>query len=81
LRFVHHAHHGVDGHRFAFAYLDFAQDAGAGRWNLGIDLVGRDLEQRLVALDRVADLFQPSDDRAFGNRLAICGITTCLAIV
>ena len=47
-----------------------AIDAGRRRRDLGVDLVGRDLEQRLVALDRVADLLDPADDRAFGDRLA-----------
>ena len=42
----------------------------AGRRDLGVDLVGRDLEQRLVAVDRVADLLEPPDDGPFGDRLA-----------
>ena len=53
----------------------------AGDGNLGIDLVGRDLEQRLVAVDRVADLLDPADDRAFGDRLAHLGHHDVVVIV
>jgi hypothetical protein len=41
-----------------------------GRRDLGVDLVGGDLEQRLVDLDGVADLLQPAGDGAFGDALA-----------
>ena len=38
-----------------------------GRRHLGVDLVGRDLEQRLVGLDLLADLLQPLRDRPLGD--------------
>ena len=41
--------------------------------NLGIDLVGRDLEDGLVALDLVADLLQPLRQRPLGDRFAHLG--------
>ena len=60
----------VDGDRLAFPDPDFGQHAGGGRRNLGVHLVGGNLEQRLVAIDPVADLLDPANDGAFGNRLA-----------
>ena len=45
----------------------------AGDGHLGVDLVGRDLDERLVDLDRVADLLEPLEDRAFGHRFAHLG--------
>ena len=65
-----HRDDAVDRNRLAFLDADLGDDAGGGRRNFGIHLVGRDLEQRLVAIDRVADLLDPADDRAFGDRLA-----------
>ncbi len=41
--------------------------------DLGVDLVGRDLEQRLVALHLVADLHQPAGDGPLGDRLSHLG--------
>jgi hypothetical protein len=43
---------------------------GGGRGDLGVDLVGRDLDQRLVGLDAVALLLVPFEDGALGHRLA-----------
>src|SRR5699024_7845046 len=43
---------------------------GDGGGDLGVDLVGRDLEQRLVDVDGVADLLQPAGDGALGDGLA-----------
>src|SRR5690606_17957193 len=57
----------------ALTHPDLAQDARGGRRNLGVDLVGRDLEQRLVAIDGIADLPNPANHRAFGDRLAHLG--------
>ena len=45
-------HDGVDRDGLPFLDPDFGQDAGAGRRDFRVDLVGRDLEQRLVAVDR-----------------------------
>ena len=43
------------------------------RRHLGVDLVGRHLEQRLVLGDLVADLLEPLRDRALGDGLAELG--------
>ena len=67
------ADHGEpDAHldRLALGHEDLGEDAGRGRGHLGVDLVGRDLEERLVALDRVPDGLHPAGDRALGHRLA-----------
>jgi hypothetical protein len=53
--------------RLALLHQDLLHDAGPWRGNLGVDLVGRDLEQRLVGLHRVADLLQPAGDRPLGD--------------
>jgi hypothetical protein len=47
-----------------------SQRAGDGGGDLGVDLVGRDLQQRLVNLDLVADLLEPAGDGALGDGLA-----------
>ena len=55
-----------------------------GRRDLGVDLVGRDLEDRLVALHRVADLLQPLRQRPLGDRFAHLGhddVNTCHALI
>jgi hypothetical protein len=41
-----------------------------GEGQLGVDLVGRDLDDALVDRDAVADLLEPFEDRALGDRLA-----------
>jgi hypothetical protein len=43
------------------------------RRDLGVDLVGRDLDHALVALHRVAFPLQPLEDRSLGHRLAHLG--------
>jgi hypothetical protein len=43
---------------------DFNQRAGDRRRQLGVDLVGRDLDDALVDRDRVADLLEPLEHRA-----------------
>ena len=60
-------------HRLAFLHQHFRQRAGRGRRNLGIHLVGGDLEQRLVALHALAGLLEPLGQRAFDNALAHLG--------
>ena len=40
--------------------------------DLGVDFVGRYLEQRLVRLDPVADLLEPTADGALSDALAQC---------
>ena len=65
-----HGDDGVDLDGCAFRDLDLGEDAGDGRGNLGVDLVGGDLEERLVVLDGVADLLEPLGDGAFEDGLA-----------
>ena len=50
--------------------LDLEQRPRDRRRDLGVHLVGRDLEDRLVPLDRVADLLEPLGDGSLGDRLA-----------
>src|SRR5947208_13275876 len=59
--------------RLPFLHLDLRQHAGHGRRDLSVDLIGRDLEQRLVPLDFLANLLEPLADRALGDRLAHLG--------
>ena len=67
-------------HRLPFGHEDLGEHAARRRRNLGVDLVRRDLEDRLVALHLVADLLQPLRQRAFGDRFAHLGhhdVYTC----
>ena len=50
--------------------LDLEQRARDRGGDLGVDLVGGDLEQRLVDGDGVADLLEPAGHGALGDRLA-----------
>ena len=59
--------------RSRLRHEDLRHGAGDRRGDLGVDLVGGDLEQRLVALDRVALVLEPFQDRAFDDRLAELG--------
>ena len=52
---------------------DLAEDAGERRRDLGVHLVGDDLEQRLVLGDGVAGLLEPASDRALSHALAELG--------
>ncbi len=52
---------------------DLLKDSGDGGRDLGVDLVGRDLEERLVDRDTVADLLEPTCDGALGDALAELG--------
>ena len=53
------ADHGVDLDCGAFGDLDLVEGTGGWRRNLRVDLVGRDLEEGLVALHGVAWLLEP----------------------
>ncbi len=53
----------ADVDRLAFLDEDLRQRPGGRARHLGVDLVGRDLEQRLVGLDLLALLLQPARDR------------------
>ena len=58
---------GPDLHRLTLLHEDLCDDSLGGARHLGIDLVRRDLEQRLVPLDRLADLAEPLRDRSLGH--------------
>ena len=62
--------HGADVDRVAFLDADLGERSGHRRRHLGVDLVGRHLEERLVLGDRVTDRFEPLGDRSFGDRFA-----------
>ena len=59
--------HGADLDGLALLDEDLVDDALGRARHLGVDLVGRDLEQRLVAADRLADLAKPLRDRPLGD--------------
>jgi hypothetical protein len=63
----------VDRNRLPFLHQDLGDHATHRRRDFGVDLVRRDLEHRLVALDRVADLLEPLRQRALGDRLPHLG--------
>ena len=65
--------YGVDLDGVALGDFDFLEDAAGGGGDFGVDLVGGDFEQRLVALDFVAGLFEPLGDGAFEDGLAHLG--------
>ena len=57
----------------AFLGEDLLEHARERRRHLGVDLVGDDLEERLVLRDRIARLLQPLADRPLGHALAELG--------
>src|SRR5207244_11300791 len=63
----------LHGYGLPLLHFDLREDARGRCRDFGIDLVGRDLEQRLVPLDGVADLLEPFAPRAFGDGLAHLG--------
>ena len=60
----------ADAHGVAFGDVDLDHGARGGRRDVGVDLVGGDLDEGLVGLDRVPLLFVPLQDGALGHRLA-----------
>ena len=60
----------ADRHGVARLGEDLGQGPGRGRRHLGVDLVGRDLDDRLVGLDAVADRLAPLEHGALGHGLA-----------
>src|SRR5947209_4141189 len=68
-----HSEYRSDLYGFPFLNVDRQQLAARWRWDLGIDLVCRYLEERLVFGYVVADLFQPFRDGALGYGFAHLG--------
>ena len=64
---------GLVGDGLALLDQDLLEDALERRRDLGVHLVGDDLEQRLVLVDVVAGLLEPFADRALGDALAELG--------
>ncbi len=52
------------------ALEDLRQRPRGGGWDLGIDLVGRDLDEGLALLDAIPLLLEPVEHRPLGDRLA-----------
>ena len=69
----YHREHGPDFDGVALGDLDLGEVAGHRCGHLSVDLLGRDLEERLVSGHGVADLLEPLRDRAFGDRLTELG--------
>jgi hypothetical protein len=64
-----HCELGTDLDRLVLGHHDALEYTGGGRRDLGVDLVGRDLEQRLVDGDLVTLLLEPAGDSAFRDAL------------
>ena len=62
--------HAADRDRLAGGGVDLHERAGGRRGDLGIDLVGRYLDERLVGLDGVALLLVPLENGSLAHRLA-----------
>src|SRR2546427_648654 len=72
-RLADHTHDRIDRDGLALRDLDLEKRPGDGRGDLGVDFVGRDLEDRLVALDRIPDLLEPLGDGPLGDRFPHLG--------
>ncbi len=68
-----HRDHVVDLDGLSRSNLDFTQHTTGRRGNFGIDLVGRNLKQRLIARNFVAHVFQPARDGAFKDGFSHLG--------
>jgi hypothetical protein len=66
-------HHGVHLDGGSRLHFDVLQGAGSGCGNLGVNLVGRDFKQRLIALNFFARLLQPFGNGPFKNRFPHLG--------
>ena len=64
------AENSADGDGCALGYPDFAQHARYGSGHLNGDLVGLELDQRLVDFDLVAGLLEPLADDRFRDAFA-----------
>ncbi len=70
---INHRDHSIDLHRRPIANLDLFQNPSRRRRNFRVHLIRRNLKQRLIALHRIARLFQPFGNRPLKNRLAHLG--------
>jgi len=61
---------GADRCGFVLRDTDLQEGSRDGGGDLGVDLVGGNLEEGLVHLDGFADGLQPAGDGALGDRLA-----------
>jgi hypothetical protein len=59
--------HAADLDGLVLGHQQIEQGPGDRGRDLGVDLVGGDLEQRFVDGDGVADLLEPTGHRAFGD--------------
>ena len=64
---------GADINSFVLIGEDLKQNASSRGGDLGIDLVGGDLQQGFIGGDSVTNLFQPAGDGAFGDRFTELG--------
>ena len=62
--------HGANVDGLTLFDANFDERAGDRRRHLGVDLIRRHFEQRLVFSDRVADLLEPLSNGALGDRFA-----------
>ena len=62
-----HRHDRVDRHRLPHLCADLSQHTTGRRRDLGVDLVGRDLEERLIPVNGLANLLDPAHDRTLGD--------------
>jgi hypothetical protein len=62
--------HLADGDGIALPGEELGDGTAAGSWQLDVDLVGGDLDDRLIDVDRVTDFDMPFEDRSLGDRLA-----------
>ena len=60
-----------------FRYANFCEEAGSGSGNFGVHLVGRNLNQRFIGFNGVANRLQPGGDGAFCYRLTQSGHDHC----
>jgi hypothetical protein len=68
-----HGEHGAHLDRLSLLDADLRDHTLAGARHLGVHLVGRDLEERLVQLHALARLLEPLRDGALGYRDAHLG--------
>jgi hypothetical protein len=63
---THDCKHGTDSDCLVLFDQNLLNDTSHWTWNLGVNLVCRDFNQRLVNAYAVANLFEPSGDSALG---------------